>query len=133
MFLRFFAIPCLALLWEAKKRQSSGVKYWEVIADNLSKAGWSWGCVSAIDSNGRTIWIADTQRGDGKRCLKKERERHPQSVRALLYENGTILTRRQPRSDSLIAKQANGQASKSREIQRVRGRGALRLWKIRFW
>ena len=28
---------------------------WEIIADNLSKAGWSWGCVSAIDSNGRTI------------------------------------------------------------------------------
>jgi len=34
------------------------VKYWEIIADNLSKAGWSWGCVSAIDSEGRTIWIA---------------------------------------------------------------------------
>jgi hypothetical protein len=31
----------------------------EIIADNLSKAGWSWGCVSAIDSNRRTIWIAD--------------------------------------------------------------------------
>jgi hypothetical protein len=39
-------------------------KYWEIIADNLSKAGWSWGCVSAIDSNGRTIWIADAHRGD---------------------------------------------------------------------
>jgi hypothetical protein len=25
------------------------VKDWEIIADNLSKAGWSWGCVSAID------------------------------------------------------------------------------------
>jgi hypothetical protein len=24
------------------------VKSWEVIADNLSKAGWSWGCVSAV-------------------------------------------------------------------------------------
>jgi hypothetical protein len=35
------------------------MKYWEIIADNLSKAGWSWGCASAIDSNGRTIWIAD--------------------------------------------------------------------------
>jgi hypothetical protein len=32
--------------------------YWEIIADNLSKAGSSWGCVSAIDSHGRTIWIA---------------------------------------------------------------------------
>ena len=26
--------------------------YWEIIADNLSKAGWSWGCVSAIDFKG---------------------------------------------------------------------------------
>jgi hypothetical protein len=30
-------------------------KHGEIIADNLSKAGWSWGCVSAIDSNGQTI------------------------------------------------------------------------------
>jgi hypothetical protein len=35
------------------------VKYWEIIADNLSKAGWSWGYTSAIDSEGGTIWIAD--------------------------------------------------------------------------
>ena len=34
-----------------------GMKDWEVIADNLGKAGWSWGCVSAVDSMGRTIWI----------------------------------------------------------------------------
>jgi len=39
------------------------MKYWEIIADNLSKAGWSWGCVSALDCNGRTIWIADAHRG----------------------------------------------------------------------
>jgi hypothetical protein len=45
------------------------VKYWEIIADNLSKAGWSWGCVSAIDPQGRTIWIADAHRGDGKRFV----------------------------------------------------------------
>ena len=38
------------------------MKDWEIIADNLSKAGWSLGCVSAIDSNGRTIWIADAHR-----------------------------------------------------------------------
>ena len=46
-----------------------GVKYWEIIADNLKKAGWSLGCVSAIDSNGRTIWIADAHRDDGKRFV----------------------------------------------------------------
>jgi hypothetical protein len=28
------------------------MKYWEIIADNLSKAGWRWGRASAIDSNG---------------------------------------------------------------------------------
>src|SRR5213076_514402 len=41
---------------------------WEVVADNLKKRGWSWGYVSAVDSNGRTIWIADAHRGDG-RCF----------------------------------------------------------------
>ena len=45
------------------------MKSWEIIADNLSKAGWSWGCVSAIDSSGRTIWIVDAHRGDGKRFI----------------------------------------------------------------
>jgi len=45
------------------------VKYWEVIADNLSKAGWSWGCVSALDLEGRTIWIVDAHRGDRKRFV----------------------------------------------------------------
>ena len=40
-----------------------------IIADNLSRAGWSWGCVAAIDSNGRTIWIADAHRDDGKRFV----------------------------------------------------------------
>jgi hypothetical protein len=47
------------------------VKHWETIADNLSKAGWSWGCVSAIDSKGRTIWIVDAHRGDGKRFVAR--------------------------------------------------------------
>jgi len=43
---------------------------WESIADKLSKAGWSWGCVSTIDSKGCTIWIVDAQRDDGKRGWK---------------------------------------------------------------
>jgi hypothetical protein len=51
------------------------VKYWEIIADNLSKAGWSWGCVSAIDSNGRTIFLADAHRGDGKRFVVRADEK----------------------------------------------------------
>jgi hypothetical protein len=46
------------------------VKYWEIIADNLSKAWLELGaCVSAIDSEGRTMWIADAHRDDGKRFV----------------------------------------------------------------
>jgi hypothetical protein len=45
------------------------MKHWEIIADNLSKAGWGWGCVSALDSNGRTIFVADAHRDDGKRFV----------------------------------------------------------------
>jgi hypothetical protein len=41
----------------------------EITADKLSKAGWSLGCVSAIDRDGRTIWIADAHRDDGKRYV----------------------------------------------------------------
>jgi hypothetical protein len=50
------------------------MKNWEVIADNLSKAGWSWGCVSGVDSQGRTIWIVDTHR-DGKRFVVRADEK----------------------------------------------------------
>ena len=52
-----------------KRGRMRRMKYWEIIAESLSKAGWSWGCVSAIDSNGRTIWIADAHRDDGKRFV----------------------------------------------------------------
>jgi hypothetical protein len=51
------------------------VKYWETIADNLSKAGWSWGRVSAIDHEGRTIWIVDAHRDDGKRFIVRSDEK----------------------------------------------------------
>jgi hypothetical protein len=50
-------------------------RYWEIIADNLSKGGWSWGCVSAIDSEGRTIWIADAHRDNGKRFVVRAEEK----------------------------------------------------------
>ncbi len=51
------------------------VKYWEIIADNLSKAGWSLGYVSAVDSEGRTIWIADAHQDDGKRYVVRADEK----------------------------------------------------------
>jgi hypothetical protein len=52
-----------------------GVKNWEIIAGNLKKRGWSYGYVSAVDSQGRTIWIADAHRGDGKRFVVRADEK----------------------------------------------------------
>ena len=51
------------------------MKYWEIIADNLKRRGWSLRWVSAIDSNGRTIWIADAHRGDRKRFVVRADEK----------------------------------------------------------
>ncbi len=56
-------------LRRTKEAQSIKLKYWEIIAENLSKAGWSWGCVSTVDCSGRTIWIADAHRGDNQRFI----------------------------------------------------------------
>jgi precorrin-6B methylase 1 len=51
------------------------VKYWEIIADNLSKAGWSWGRVATINSHGQTIFFADAHRDDGKRFIVRADEK----------------------------------------------------------
>jgi hypothetical protein len=56
--------------WHNPVRKSGTVKF---IADNLSKAGWSWGCVSAVDPEGRTIWIVDAH-GYGKRFIVRAEE-----------------------------------------------------------
>jgi hypothetical protein len=47
----------------------------EIITNNFSKAGWSQGYVSAIDSNGRTIWIAEAHSGNGQRFIMRADER----------------------------------------------------------
>jgi hypothetical protein len=50
------------------------VKYWEIIAGSLKKAGWSLGYVSAVDFQGQTIWITDAHRGDGRRFVARADE-----------------------------------------------------------
>ena len=54
---RFLSLPCG---WQ--KTQNAG------------KRGWSLGYVSAIDSEGRTIWIVDAHR-DGKRYVVRADEK----------------------------------------------------------
>jgi len=49
------------------------MKYWEIIADNLHKAG-CLGGVSALDRKGRTLWIVDAH-GYGKRFIVRADEK----------------------------------------------------------
>jgi hypothetical protein len=51
------------------------MKYWEIIADDLKKAGFDWGCVLTVDPNGRPIFIADAHRGYGKRFIVRADEK----------------------------------------------------------
>jgi hypothetical protein len=44
------------------------VKYWEFIADKLSRYGWSWGVSQAITHN-RIIFIVDALSPDGRRFV----------------------------------------------------------------
>jgi hypothetical protein len=66
--------PVIAV-WRTKTAECGPVKYWEIIADRLSKAGWSLGWVSAVDSQGRTIWIVDAYRGDGRCFIVRDDEK----------------------------------------------------------
>ena len=45
------------------------MKYWEIIADNLSKAGWNCGCISSTDHNGRQFWVVAAERSDAGRFI----------------------------------------------------------------
>jgi hypothetical protein len=65
------SLPC----GEQKRHNPINVKFWEIIADNLSKASWSWGYISALDREGRTIWIADAHRDDGRRFVVRADEK----------------------------------------------------------
>jgi hypothetical protein len=40
-----------------------GRAYWEMIADEISRDGWSWGMCEAI-LVGRRMWVVDAHRGD---------------------------------------------------------------------
>src|SRR6266567_1541896 len=58
--------------WRVKRkigriRRENGCK---IIADNLKKADWSWGCAATVDYEGRTIWNVDAHRDDDQRFTR---------------------------------------------------------------
>jgi hypothetical protein len=69
------------------------MKYWEIIADKLKKAGFSVGWVSAVDSKGRTIWIVDAHR-DGKRFVVRAEEKLTAFLELYLLRTGIRRSKR---------------------------------------
>ena len=49
------------------------MQYWEVVADKLSAAGWTWGYCSAVTPFGWR-WIVDAYKNDGKRYIVQSDE-----------------------------------------------------------
>jgi hypothetical protein len=44
------------------------MKYWEIIAEKISAAGWACGYCSAVTKDGWR-WIVDAHKGDGRRHI----------------------------------------------------------------
>jgi hypothetical protein len=50
------------------------VKDWEVIATNLTRERWDWGCIVSMDEKGRDIFVVQAHR-DGKRFIVRADEK----------------------------------------------------------
>jgi len=51
------------------------MKYWEIIADHLSKAGWSWGCSTQAQPDGSILNCVDAHLDDGRRFIVRADEK----------------------------------------------------------
>jgi hypothetical protein len=49
------------------------LKYWEIIADKLTAAGWTGGYCSAVTAHGWR-WVVDAYWGDGRRYIVESGE-----------------------------------------------------------
>jgi hypothetical protein len=67
-------MPAIFTRREGTDRVIPPVKYWEIIADQLSNAGWSWGCTSLVDSAGQMLFNVDAHRDDVRRYIARADE-----------------------------------------------------------
>jgi hypothetical protein len=74
-----YLVGCVAQIVAARRLVRAAASLARTRVDHCerlrSKAGWNLGWVSAVDSNGRTIWIADAHRDDGKRFVVRADEK----------------------------------------------------------
>jgi hypothetical protein len=68
------------------------VNYWEIIADNLSKAGWNCGCISSTDQKRRQFWVAAAERDGAGRFIVRADEK----LTAFLELELTVSSRSSP-------------------------------------
>lgn len=50
------------------------MRYWEIIANRLSRSGWTWGH-SAVQTPSGVLFVVDAQRGDGRRFVVRSDEK----------------------------------------------------------
>ena len=72
------------------------MKYWEIVADKLSAAGWSWGYCSAVTRDGWR-WIVDARR-NGRRYVVESEE----LLSAFLELEATLRERRRSRRSARL-------------------------------
>ena len=60
---RYFVVAA----YSAIAAESTPMRHWLKIADNLRNAGFSWGCSCESDSTGRVLFTADAYALDGRR------------------------------------------------------------------
>jgi len=58
-----------------KSDQRRDDQHWEIIADNLGKAGWDCGCISSTDEAGRQFWVAAAEREGAGRFIVRADEK----------------------------------------------------------
>jgi len=74
-------------LWEYEKGRIPRVKrYWEIISEKLSAAGWSWGYCSAVKCNGWR-YVVDAYREGSHRYVVESGE----LLTAFLHLEATLL------------------------------------------
>jgi hypothetical protein len=53
----------------------ASINFTDLGRHNLSKAGWSWGCISSTDHEGRQFWVVTSERDDAGRFIGHAHEK----------------------------------------------------------
>ena len=66
------------------------MKYSEIIADNLKKAGWNCGSISSTDDEGQQFWVVAAEREDAGRFVVQAYEKLTAPLVAYYRKHGWL-------------------------------------------